>query len=270
MTPPNLAQQIAQFRSRYPFASLTSELLMVHNEAYVVRAIAQTGSLVMATAMATNLDLEKAEDRAKGRVLEMLGTGVAQSNRQVEPDIAHGPSPDEDLPPLSLTPDIANIAPLEEDPAPRPAPRPQAPAVLPLSSEDAAPLEAIAPSLSRLPTSDALPPLDDTIPGLDSPSTSSAPQAQPPKKPTKPRLSLSKPTAAPRPTAPAETTLNPKDLSDVIAKTSVELRRLGWTDEQGREHLQNAYGKRSRQQLTDPELVDFLRHLERQPTPPQS
>jgi hypothetical protein len=57
------------------------------------------------------------------------------------------------------------------------------------------------------------------------------------------------------------------DLSDIIAKTSVELRRLGWTDVQGREHLEKAYGKRSRQQLTDPELLDFLSYLESQPSP---
>ncbi|MGB3492308.1 MAG: hypothetical protein WBA57_06245, partial [Elainellaceae cyanobacterium] len=58
-----------------------------------------------------------------------------------------------------------------------------------------------------------------------------------------------------------------RDLSDIIAKTSVELKRLGWTNSQGRDHLQKVYGKRSRQQLTDPELIDFLEHLERQPSP---
>ena len=57
------------------------------------------------------------------------------------------------------------------------------------------------------------------------------------------------------------------DLSDIIAKTSVELRRLGWTDVQGRNHLEKVYGKRSRQHLTDPELLDFLMYLEAQPTP---
>lgn len=57
------------------------------------------------------------------------------------------------------------------------------------------------------------------------------------------------------------------DLSDIIAKTSVELDRLGWTNSQGRAHLQKVYGKRSRQQLTDPELIDFLRYLESQPNP---
>jgi hypothetical protein len=58
--------------------------------------------------------------------------------------------------------------------------------------------------------------------------------------------------------------VNPVDLSDVIAQTDVELTRLGWTSAQGREYLEKAYGKRSRQQLTDDELMSFLLHLEEQ------
>ncbi|AHJ31381.1 extensin-like protein [Nodularia spumigena CCY9414] len=59
----------------------------------------------------------------------------------------------------------------------------------------------------------------------------------------------------------------PVDLSDVIAKTDVELQRLGWTAEQGREHLIQTYGKRGRTLLTEEELHDFLQHLESQPDP---
>lgn len=65
-------------------------------------------------------------------------------------------------------------------------------------------------------------------------------------------------------TAPESTSI---DLSDVIAQTSVELRRLGWSEEQGRQHLEDTYSKRSRQQLTDPELFDFLSYLQTLPSP---
>ena len=57
---------------------------------------------------------------------------------------------------------------------------------------------------------------------------------------------------------------NPVDLSDVIAQTDVELARLGWTNVQGREYLEKTYEKRSRQQLTDEELMSFLLYLEDQ------
>ncbi|QZZ19099.1 hypothetical protein J5X98_16960 [Leptothermofonsia sichuanensis E412] len=42
----------------------------------------------------------------------------------------------------------------------------------------------------------------------------------------------------------------------------VEMQRLGWTIQQGRDYLQQVYGKRSRQQLTPTELTDFLQHLQ--------
>jgi len=67
---------------------------------------------------------------------------------------------------------------------------------------------------------------------------------------------------------PAKTEIpGPIDLSDVIAQTSVELKRLGWSDVQGRMHLQQTYEKRSRQQLTDEELLEFLQYLQAQPSP---
>ena len=60
------------------------------------------------------------------------------------------------------------------------------------------------------------------------------------------------------------TSTNPVNLSDVIAQTDVELMRLGWTNAQGREYLEKTYGKRSRQHLTDEELMSFLLYLEDQ------
>ncbi|WP_442936959.1 hypothetical protein [Nostoc sp.] len=59
----------------------------------------------------------------------------------------------------------------------------------------------------------------------------------------------------------------PVDLSDVIAQTDVELQRLGWTPEQGREHLIETYGKRGRTLLTEEELHEFLKYLQSQPDP---
>lgn len=56
------------------------------------------------------------------------------------------------------------------------------------------------------------------------------------------------------------------DFSSVIAKTNTELKRLNWSTQQGREYLMSKYGKRSRQLLSDEELLDFLHYLEAQPT----
>ena len=53
----------------------------------------------------------------------------------------------------------------------------------------------------------------------------------------------------------------PSDLSDLIAESAVELERIGWTPEQGREHLKKTYKKGSRSRLTEDELMNFLEHL---------
>ena len=52
---------------------------------------------------------------------------------------------------------------------------------------------------------------------------------------------------------------------NLIAQSDKYLRLLNWTTEQGREYLQQTYQKRSRQQLTDAELLDFIDYLKLQP-----
>ena len=58
------------------------------------------------------------------------------------------------------------------------------------------------------------------------------------------------------------------NFGEVIAQTDVEIQRLGWTAEQGGEHLKKNYEKRSLTLLTEVELLDFLQYLVSQPTPP--
>jgi hypothetical protein len=51
------------------------------------------------------------------------------------------------------------------------------------------------------------------------------------------------------------------DYKDVVAAIDSEMKRLGWTKEQGRDYLSEKYNKRSRQLLTDEELLEFLSYL---------
>ncbi|MBD1995287.1 hypothetical protein H6G00_01410 [Leptolyngbya sp. FACHB-541] len=51
------------------------------------------------------------------------------------------------------------------------------------------------------------------------------------------------------------------DTSDLIAKTDVELARLGWSKERGQQYILETFGKRTRKQMTDSELIGFLLHL---------
>jgi len=59
----------------------------------------------------------------------------------------------------------------------------------------------------------------------------------------------------------------PVDLSDAISKIDVEMERLSWTKTQGRDYLVRSFDKKSRQQLTNDELLQFLSHLKSLPTP---
>ncbi|MBD2105177.1 single-stranded DNA-binding protein [Leptolyngbya sp. FACHB-261] len=56
-------------------------------------------------------------------------------------------------------------------------------------------------------------------------------------------------------------------LVTVRAQIDVELVRLRWDATTGTRYLQATYGKKSRRQLTDEELLNFLVYLKGQPTP---
>lgn len=107
-----------------------------------------------------------------------------------------------------------------------------------------------APTVSEEELSEIEPPEEDLGPPIDAIKESPVTSAQP--------------SAAAIALENFNTSALPVDLSDVIAQTDVELRRLGWTSVQGREYLEKTYGKRSRTQLTDDELMSFLLYLEDQ------
>jgi hypothetical protein len=62
-------------------------------------------------------------------------------------------------------------------------------------------------------------------------------------------------------------TSEPEDNSDEIAKIGVEMQRLDWTIEDGRNYLYQTYGKKSRHVLSREELLDFLHYLQSQSIP---
>ncbi len=61
------------------------------------------------------------------------------------------------------------------------------------------------------------------------------------------------------------TNTTPSEVQTVlIAQSDRYLAQLNWTPEQGREYLQQKYGKRSRLQLTDTEILEFIDYLKLQ------
>jgi hypothetical protein len=260
---PALPMLLAQFRSRYPTASLLAELLTIHEGTYVVRALVQMGGSTLVSGMAAAPDLEQAEDRAKVRALETLALQPAASTlpksspppsgyelqvRLTAPEATSGDlSGTEAITATSQTVDEAlpsqNLAAID---------RPQdSTSVL---SGDAALADLLA-SIDVEPAAALSKSKKAALPKISAP-------VEPLPAPADPEPVLLSPEPEPQSTA--------LDLSDVIAQTTVELKRLGWSNAKGREHLEQTYGKRSRQQLTDSELLDFLHYLESQPSPNQS
>jgi len=245
-TSTQLTALLTQFQSRYPNASLVAELLMMHEDQFVVRALVQIGGAALVSGMAAATNIEQAEDRAKLRALETLALqpalakfseGMVPRTEIASPTLQSG----YELQLRVSTPEA--LAPAEPVAPPEPLP------TTPLPAHFSSSLPAIEPIEAH--TAVAI----ESAPGV----------------PDLPLANWDRPQPEPEPAiaevSPPET--ETIDLADAIARTSVELKRLGWTNVKGREHLEKTYSKRSRQQLTDTELLDFLRFLEAQPSPGQ-
>lgn len=263
---------LAQFQSLYPNSSLISELVQIFQGKYIVRASVQIEGITRATGMAAAETVEAAEDQARTRALIVLGI--------------------KDNPQVSVPPSAKLTSELQMNPI--------------VQNEDFVQKNWSSSNntdegkhgLNRFPvkteavnsgTTDthnqdfhqSFPSISYNESEFDFPSEDSPLLAtKQTENPTIAEVANSNVTPfTPRSYTPQENVTNisstgkkkkkaePVDLSDVIAKTDVELQRLGWTPEQGREYLIKTYGKRGRTLLTEDELHSFLKHLESQPDP---
>jgi hypothetical protein len=239
-----------EFRKHYPQGSLVTELVQVDREKYIVRALIQVDGVTLLTSLAAASSVEEAEDRARERVLALsdldLGTrnapltgtfGSFPDSRSIEKEKTVVNSNNNDKNRTTA----ASLSAGEETPKT-------------LVSSHKIPPEAIDRSLA---TTEAktngkqidlfdVPPI---VKPIQQPSEKILPEVQT-------NTSVVS-TVEPQ-------TLESIDPMDLIAKTDIELERLRWTKEQGRDFLLQHYGKRSRHVLNERELLDFLNHLRSQ------
>ncbi|MEM8806154.1 MAG: hypothetical protein AAGF01_09020 [Cyanobacteria bacterium P01_G01_bin.38] len=233
-----IAALFGQFRDRYPASGLMTELLMLHENQHIVRATVTLEGVAIVTAMTADPDLEKAEALAQIKVLTLMGISadkLSSHDRMPPPqDISpkNEPSNGAELPTAASAAVISPRAEAAEDIA-----------IPPEEEALGMPLDEVADLLLPTPEQPTPDLVNSSVPGQ--PASSLATTA----------------------IETFDSSTSPVDLSDIIAQTDVEMARLGWSSRQGREHLEQTYGKRSRQQLTDEELLTFLLHLESQPTP---
>lgn len=227
---------LSQFRHRYPQGSLTSELLQIDRGQYIVRVLVQVGDRLLGTGLGAAETVERAEDRARVRALALLDLDASSGDSQPVPQPEAGP----------ISPQLPLAKGAEGDR------RRSSPAELLDSPKDREGAgegkpqgEPGVPWPQEPPAPKTLPQLEPL--GLESPPEILEPEGEEP----------------PTPESPVAVPLSePIDFSEIIARTNIELKRLGWTSEQGRNYLLQTYGKRSRQLLTDEELLEFLHYLE--------
>jgi hypothetical protein len=238
-----------QFHSRYPTGSLVSELVQIYDGSYIVRTLIQVGGVTLASGLAAAHAIEEAEDHARWRALAILGI---VPNPLSHNSLAHGYETHAQLvdsgdkhPPVQLNPARAFSIP----PNSLPQHLPPQNTGLETQTEWEFNHHTGAPDLSEY--------------EQFSPSYPATPA------PNRRKAEMGPPKGRGRNQAPPVPNLDHTalDLSDIIAQTSVELKRLGWSESQGRTYLQHTYNKRSRQQLTDEELLDFLTYLQSESAP---
>lgn len=232
-----------EFRTRYPHACLISELLQIDHGKYIVRVSVQIEGITVATGLAATDTIEAAEDQARIRAVALLNLNASptintQEQNSPKPEIiaqkatVTQPKTDKKAkPPLSITPPMEKVS------------EPLKPIFEPEEFELTLETPETFSDLSA-PEDEDIPIMEDeTMPLMDTEEMTSV-SPEPSKKPFN----------------------EPTDYSDIIARTNVEMKRLGWTSEQGRDYLIGTYGKRSRQLLEDEQLIEFLQYLESLPT----
>lgn len=224
------------FRQQYPQGGLVSELAAIDHGQYVVRVLVQHDGRTLTSGLAAAGSVEQAEDLARSRALALLGGSVRSGN--VPQAIAPG------------------VAPSQSAPSPNPVSLPKPQVKVP---------EVVTP-LGTMST--------DVMANVKADVQTDFKFEMPLSEPLDEELAMEErlgeePELSPAATVTATPSISEEvlDFSEIIARSDVELKRLGWTSDQGRNYLLETYGKRSRQLLSDDELLEFLRFLEVQPSP---
>lgn len=249
------ARLLQVFRERHPSGTVATELLRTDAGMYVIRAEVRVDrKWILASGLATDTDLEKAEERAIERALTFAG--FAEATVETPFDLA-----------APYTPMI-----LEETPLPEI--RRNLPEISRNGSAYSAPPElsrngngvpaeisrnsyTAPPEPSRNGSYSAPPELSRNGNGYVAPSEIS--------RNGNGQLDLTR-NSTPEKRQEPELDLEPLvDVADLIAQTDVHLKRIGWGAKEGKDYLQRTFGKSSRHHLDGIELQEFLAYLKAQP-----
>ncbi|MDB9409484.1 MAG: hypothetical protein EWV83_22315 [Microcystis sp. M_OC_Ca_00000000_S217Cul] len=252
---------LQKLRQRYPQVALISELVQIDHGKYIVRAIIEIEGKTVVTGLAAADTVEIAEDRARERALLLLEAENTPDLQLVEKISPNNISLPEDLPKtVPSAKKSTKTAKVTEIPRPEAKIEPELPQVKDIPP---AKIEPELPQVKDIPPAKIEPelpqvkdiPLPEPEPLLlemetdnysllsELPEEASLTEEEPP--------------------APEPVVVIPEEIDYSVLKTKidVEMKRLAWTTEKGREYLISTYGKKSRLLLTNEELLEFYNYL---------
>jgi hypothetical protein len=245
---------LAKFRSYYPQGSLISELIDIDRGLYLVKVSIKVDGVILATGLAAADRLETAEDSARERAISAL---VLDN---------HQPAYNQVLPVSNQTQEPnsnSKVVKFSEHQAEKVSqPHTFSQTVTPFRS----PAESFLPenlptqlsiSSQVLPVQESSSLLAETFQAETTDLDSSEDKGDRQNEIFSANLN----------SFPATIDTVDIDFNKIKQQTDIEIKRLGWTKDDGRDFLKSRYGKRSRLHLTDDQLLEFLRYLEGLPNP---
>lgn len=226
---------LQQFRHLYPQGSFISELINIDRGLYIVKVSVQNQGTILGTGLAAAETVEKAEDQARERALMIVNL----TNLDSIPPQSQATSSQSLVVPLVAPREEKQIIPIPEKPQPDIKETVTTESFSPPEIEDFVAWE----------TEEVIPPTNPVVENqinlFDQPITSESLEE---------KVSVA-----------TESTIE-LDFNEIRHKIDLEMKRLNWTKEQGRDYLLSTYGKRSRLHLTDEELLEFWHYLENLPS----
>lgn len=278
---------LAKFRHRYPQGSLVSELVQIDRGVYIVKALVQIDGIVLATALASADTVENAEDAARARAIAALCLDSNSSPNSMNSAIANTTHDAPIFPEAKAESDssplikpqplndatIVNFSKSQSEVSSHSKPLPKtaemAEQVVPqrVSSQDAmvsnSLVESSSSSVDNIPEQVNQP---VPAPSISSNLFADTSSAEIPDEVALYEKNVER-THSDNDFASSSSEMAAMDFNEIKQKTDIEIKRLSWTKDQGKEFLMSHYGKKSRLHLTDEQLLEFLRYLEKLPNP---
>ena len=276
---------LAKFRQHYPHGSLIGELIDIDRGTYIVGVSIIVNNIILSTGLAGADTVETAEDLARERAIAalMLDSGSVNERHNFDSETKTKNDAERVFPkatPSSSLPDIASEERtntkndlVDHDSHSTSLASPENPNISSSSnkSTSTAPLNLESEVVAQIDDDAKI--IEEAI---DEPSSNSANLFAGTSSPDSANNSLENNNrvfteALRSETIDSKTTqvepLEEVNFNEIKHQTDLEIKRLGWTKDDGREFLKSRYGKRSRLQLTDNQLLEFLQYLASQPSP---